>query len=94
MRPGTPDSIVFDEALKALITSWGAAVIDTCCGADDKFPIDETDEWGDLKAFGEAPASVAWRGSLSHAKPTDQTFGKPWGTSEHYGPHTSKRQRR
>ena len=54
MRSGAPDSIVFDEALKTLITSCPAAEIDNRYGADDKFPIDEPDEWGDLKTFGEA----------------------------------------
>ena len=54
VRPGTPDSIVFDEALKALVTSCRAAELDSRYSAYDKFPIDEPDEWGDLKTFGEA----------------------------------------
>lgn len=53
---GSNDSVVLDEALRALLARRRAAEIDLSYKAYDDHPLDEPDEWGDLSAFREAAA--------------------------------------
>ena len=53
---GSNDSVVLDEALRALLARHRAAEIDLAYKAYDDHPLDEPDEWGDLAAFREAAA--------------------------------------
>jgi hypothetical protein len=54
---GVPDSVLLDEALRALLASHRAAEIDAAyVAAYDAHPIDEPDEWGDLASFRAAAA--------------------------------------
>ena len=58
LRKGKPDSALIDEALKALLARYRAAEVDASYAAYDQHPLDEADDWGDLKSFREA-ASVS-----------------------------------
>ena len=53
---GSNDSVVLDEALRALLVRQRAAEIDLSYRAYDDQPLDDPDEWGDLAAFREAAA--------------------------------------
>lgn len=50
-RRGTPDSVLIDEALTALLARNRAAEIDAAYRAYEQVPIDARDEWGDLASF-------------------------------------------
>ena len=56
-RPGTPDSVLLDEALRALIARHRSARIDDAYRAYDEHPLDEPDEWGDLASFRKGAAA-------------------------------------
>src|SRR5690606_4975799 len=51
------DSVLLDEALRALVGQHRAAEIDQAYSAYDEQPLDQSDEWGDLASFHEAIAS-------------------------------------
>lgn len=51
LRKGLNDANLLDEALSALVAINRAGEIDAAYAAYDDFPIDESDEWGDLHAF-------------------------------------------
>lgn len=53
-RVGTPDSVLIDEALAALVARDRSAEIDAAYVAYDREPVTAEDEWGDLAAFREA----------------------------------------
>ena len=58
VRSGLADSMLIDEALKALLARQRAAEIDGAYAAYDAHPLEEPDEWGDLASFaGAADAS-------------------------------------
>lgn len=54
VRVGSPDSVLLDEALRALVERHRAAEIDAAYRACDERPLDEADEWGDLASFRRA----------------------------------------
>lgn len=57
-RIGTvPDSVLFDQALGALLAEHRRARIDASYAAYDDQPLDEPDAWGDLASFRSAAAS-------------------------------------
>ncbi len=56
-NPGTNDAALFDAALGALLARTRAFAIDASYVAYDEHPIDEPDEWGDLRSFRSAVAS-------------------------------------
>ena len=58
IRDGLPDSVLLDEALKALVGSHRAAELDVAYRAYDEHPLDEPDEWGDLAAFRRAAGAT------------------------------------
>lgn len=51
------DSVLFDEALGALLGNHRRAEIDRAYSAYDEHPVDEADEWGDLASFRSAAAA-------------------------------------
>jgi hypothetical protein len=51
------DSVLFDEALQALLARHRAAELDAAYAAYDDHPLDEPDEWGDLASFRDAAAA-------------------------------------
>ncbi len=51
LRSGANDAVLLDEALGALVARHRASEIDAAYAAYDDFPIDDSDEWGDLAAF-------------------------------------------
>jgi predicted hotdog family 3-hydroxylacyl-ACP dehydratase len=53
-RAGTPDSLLVDEALAALLALEREAEFDAAYTAYDARALDEPDEWGDLASFREA----------------------------------------
>jgi hypothetical protein len=55
-RRGASDSVLLDEALRALLARHRAGEIDAAYRAYDEHPLDEPDEWGDLRSFREAAA--------------------------------------
>lgn len=57
LRQGLNDANLLDEALGALVAINRAGEIDAAYAAYDDFPIDETDEWGNLNAFRVRAAS-------------------------------------
>jgi hypothetical protein len=57
LRRGASDSALLDEALSALVANHRAAEIDASYTAYDEHPIDEPDEWGDLRSFRNAAAA-------------------------------------
>jgi post-segregation antitoxin (ccd killing protein) len=50
-RSELADSALIDEALAALLARNRAAEIDAAYAAYDRFPLDTSDEWGDLASF-------------------------------------------
>jgi hypothetical protein len=51
-RAGVADSVLIDEALRALLAQQRAAEIDAAyAAAYEAHPLDEGDEWGDLASF-------------------------------------------
>ncbi|HEY5317187.1 MAG TPA: hypothetical protein VIJ20_04350, partial [Solirubrobacteraceae bacterium] len=48
MRSATPDSMLIDEALAALLARHRKVEIDAAYSAYDEQPLDQADEWGDL----------------------------------------------
>ena len=54
---GTSDAALLDEALRALLARHRAGEIDAAYAAYDDHPLDEPDEWGDLRSFREAAAA-------------------------------------
>jgi hypothetical protein len=56
-RAGVNDSVLIDEALKALLARNRAAEIDRAYAAYDRLPLDGADEWGDLASFRAAAGS-------------------------------------
>ena len=57
-HPGRNDASLFDEALAALLARTRAAEIDEGYRAYDTHPLDEPDEWGDLRSFRAAAAAT------------------------------------
>jgi RecJ-like exonuclease len=55
---GSTDSVVLDEALRALVERHRSAEIDAAYAAYDRHPIHEPDEWGDLESFRDAAAAT------------------------------------
>ena len=58
LRTNATDSVLLDEALRALLLSHRAAEIDSAYEAYDEHPINEPDEWGDLESFRTAAAAT------------------------------------
>ena len=56
-RRGATDAALMDEALEALLARDRAAEIDRSYAAYDERPLDEPDEWGDLRSFRAAAGS-------------------------------------
>ncbi|MCU1499509.1 MAG: uncharacterized protein JWM47_3462 [Acidimicrobiales bacterium] len=54
---GTPDAVLLDQALEALLARHRRAEVDQAYAAYDDQPMHEADEWGDLSAFRAAAAS-------------------------------------
>ncbi len=54
---GTTDAALLDEAFHALLARHRAIEIDESYEAYDEHPLDEPDEWGDLRSFREAAAA-------------------------------------
>ena len=54
---GTPDSILLDKALGALLAKHRADEVDSVYAAYDDRPLNERDAWGDLATFREAAAA-------------------------------------
>lgn len=54
VRSDSPDSVLLDEALSALLERHRAVEIDAAYVAYDEQPLDEADEWGDLASFRRA----------------------------------------
>ena len=50
----TSDAALLDEALRALLARHRTGEIDAGYAAYDDHPLDEPDEWGDLRSFREA----------------------------------------
>lgn len=57
LRSDLNDAALLDEALGALVARHRAAEIDAGYALYDDYPLDESDEWGDLASFREAAAS-------------------------------------
>jgi hypothetical protein len=57
VNPGQNDAALFDAALAALLARTRAFAIDAAYSAYDEHPIDEPDEWGDLRSFRTAAAA-------------------------------------
>ncbi len=55
-RRGASDAVLLDEALRALLARHRAGEIDAAYTVYDEHPLDEPDEWGDLRSFHEAAA--------------------------------------
>ncbi|HEV2756789.1 MAG TPA: DUF2191 domain-containing protein [Actinomycetota bacterium] len=53
-RAGAADSVLIDEALRALLARQRTAEIDLSYAAYDRQPLDQGDEWGDLASFRDA----------------------------------------
>lgn len=53
-RSELADSALIDEALAALLARNRAAEIEAAYAAYDRFPLDTSDEWGDLASFRRA----------------------------------------
>ena len=53
-RSELADSALIDEALSALLARNRAGEIDAAYAAYDSYPLDATDEWGDLASFRKA----------------------------------------
>jgi hypothetical protein len=51
LRSTANDATLLDEALGALVARNRASEIDAAYLAYDEFPIEESDEWGNLAAF-------------------------------------------
>jgi Arc/MetJ family transcription regulator len=51
------DSVLFDQALDALVDIHRREEIDRAYAAYDEHPVDEADEWGDLGSFRSAAAA-------------------------------------
>ena len=58
LRTNATDSVLLDEALRALLLCHLAAEIDSAYEAYDEHPINEPDEWGDLESFRTAAAAT------------------------------------
>ena len=58
LRPGTTDSSLVEDALRALLERHRSAEVDATYAAYDRHPLDEPDEWGDL---------ASWRASVGRA---------------------------
>jgi hypothetical protein len=57
-NPQHNDAALFDAALAALLSRSRAAVIDDSYRVYDEHPLDEPDEWGDLKSFRSAASAT------------------------------------
>lgn len=51
---GVTDSALLDDALRALLARKRAGELDAAYAAYDEHPLDEPDEWGDLRSFRQA----------------------------------------
>ena len=58
VRFGVTDATLVDEALTALLSLHRSAEIDVSYAAYDEYPIDATDEWGNLATFRQAAATT------------------------------------
>jgi hypothetical protein len=57
VKEGTPDSVLIDGALAALLARHRAAEVDAAYASYDDHPLGEEDEWGDLASFRAAAAA-------------------------------------
>ncbi len=57
LRSNANDAMLLDEALGALVARHRAGEIDAAYVAYDEFPIEESDDWGNLAAFRAGAAS-------------------------------------
>jgi len=58
LREGVSDAALLDEALSALVARHRAAEIDAAYAvAYEEHPLEEPDEWGDLRSFRSAAAA-------------------------------------
>lgn len=55
---GSTDSVLIDEALKALLDRHRGAELDAAYTAYDRHPMNEPDEWGDLESFRDAASNT------------------------------------
>ncbi|MCB1006154.1 MAG: antitoxin MazE5 [Acidimicrobiales bacterium] len=56
-RGRSPEGVVLDQALSALLAQHQRAEFDAAYAAYDNLPLDEPDEWGDLQSFRAAAGS-------------------------------------
>ena len=56
-RSELADSALIDEALAAVLARTRTAEIEAAYAAYDRFPLDTSDEWGDLASFRRAAAA-------------------------------------
>jgi hypothetical protein len=57
VRSERTDAALVDEALEALLARHRSAEVDASYAAYDEYPIDASDDWGNLAAFHEAAAA-------------------------------------
>jgi hypothetical protein len=57
-RSGVQDSVLLDEALRALVAENRRSEIDASYTAYDDHPIDSADEWGDLATWARAAGNT------------------------------------
>lgn len=58
VRNGLQDSMLLDEALRALLTANRRSEIDASYAAYDNQPIESADEWGDLATWSRAAGNT------------------------------------
>jgi hypothetical protein len=57
LRAHLNDAALLDEALEALLARHRRAEIDAAYAAYDRFPLSDSDAWGDLGSFRSAAGS-------------------------------------
>jgi hypothetical protein len=57
LRSQSNDSTLLDEALRSFVASHRSGEIDAAYAAYDRFPIDNSDDWGSLAEFRSAAAA-------------------------------------
>ncbi len=57
-RSGVQDSVLLDEALRALLAENRRSQIDASYAAYDADPIDSADDWGDLATWARAAGNT------------------------------------
>ncbi len=56
--PGATDAALIDDALAAYLARHRRAETDAAYAAYDDHPLEEQDEWGDLRSFRDAAAAT------------------------------------